>query len=158
MRKLEKCWCGYVPVALWTTFVCGANVRWTAERYPFGVGTSKKNMFAMLGICLTRWTPNKPLFGIPSGSPPSHMPRLCSHTNVNIPSCAPICSSIQTRTAPFGEVRTCVLKCVPSFTVLHYMSARTLIICIQFSQNLLKFLKNEFRILTIFPIMFSKSY
>ncbi len=37
----------------------------------------------MLGIHVTRRTPNKPLFGIRSGSPQSHMPRL--RTKVNIP-------------------------------------------------------------------------
>ncbi len=45
-----------------TAFVYAANIRWTAERYPFWVGTSKKNTFAMLGIRLTRRMPNKPIF------------------------------------------------------------------------------------------------
>ncbi len=39
----------------------------------------------MLGVRLTRRTLNKPLFGICSGSPQSHMPRLRSHTDVDIP-------------------------------------------------------------------------
>ncbi len=33
-----------------TAFVYVTNIRWTAECYPFGVGTSKKNTFAMLGV------------------------------------------------------------------------------------------------------------
>ncbi len=45
-----------------TVFVYAANVRWTVECYLFGVCTSKKNMFAILGIRLTRRMPNKPFF------------------------------------------------------------------------------------------------
>ncbi len=45
----------------------------------------KKNMFAMLGIRLTRRTSNKPLFYICSGSPQSRMPRSWSRTDVDIP-------------------------------------------------------------------------
>ncbi len=70
---------------LGTAFTCAANIRWTAKHYLFGVGTSKKNMFAMLGICLTRPMPNKPLFGICSGLPQSCMPRSRSHIDVDIP-------------------------------------------------------------------------
>ncbi len=58
-----------------TAFVCVANVRWTAERYLFGVSTLEKNTFTMLGIHLTRRTPNKALFGI----------RSHSRADVNIP-------------------------------------------------------------------------
>ncbi len=57
MGKWEKCWYGRAE-ALQTAFVCVANIWWTAERYPFGVSTSKKNIFAMLGVHLTRRTPN----------------------------------------------------------------------------------------------------
>ncbi len=64
--------------------LCG-KYRWTAGCYPFGVGTSKKNMFAMLGIRLTRQTANKPLFGIHPGLPQSRNPRSHSRTDVDIP-------------------------------------------------------------------------
>ncbi len=43
-----------------------------------------KNMFTMLGARLTRRTPNKPLFGIRSGSSQSLMSHSCSHTDVDI--------------------------------------------------------------------------
>ncbi len=56
VRKWEKFWCGHVAEAQRTAFVCATNVRWTAEHYPFEVGTSKKNTFTMLGVRLTRWT------------------------------------------------------------------------------------------------------
>ncbi len=39
----------------------------------------------MLGVCLTRQTPNKPLFGICSGLPQSRMSRSHSCTDVDIP-------------------------------------------------------------------------
>ncbi len=82
--ELRECWCGHVAVAQWTAFVCAVNVRWTAKHCLFEVGTSKKNTFAMLCVCLTRRTPNKSLFGICSGSPQSCMSRLRSRTDVDI--------------------------------------------------------------------------
>ncbi len=85
MWKWEKFGGGCVAEAQQKAFVYAANVRWTAKRYLFGVGTSKKNTFAMLGIHLTRQTPNKPLFGIRSGLPQSRMPRSHSHTDMDIP-------------------------------------------------------------------------
>ncbi len=81
----EKYWCGCVAEAQWTTFICAASIRWIAEYYLYGVGTSKKNTFAVLGVRLTRWTPNKPLFGIHSGACQSRMPRSHSWTDVDIP-------------------------------------------------------------------------
>ncbi len=62
MWKWEKCWCGHVAKAQQTKFVYAANVQRIVECYPFGVGISKKNTSAMLGVCLTRQMPNKPLF------------------------------------------------------------------------------------------------
>ncbi len=50
-----------VAKAQQTAFVCVANVQRTAECYPFGIGTSKKNTFTMLGVRLTRQMPNKSL-------------------------------------------------------------------------------------------------
>ncbi len=83
--KWEKCWCECVAKAVRTAFICAANVQWTAKQYLFGVVISKKNTFAMLGIRLTRRTPNKPLFGICLGSLQSCMPNSCSCTDVDIP-------------------------------------------------------------------------
>ncbi len=66
-QKWEKCWCGRVVEVQRTAFVCAANIRWTGECYLFGAGTSKKNTFVMLDVCLTRPTPKKPLsFGFAS--------------------------------------------------------------------------------------------
>ncbi len=79
----EKC-CECVAEVQQTAFICVANVRWTAECYQFGVGTSKINTFTMLGVHLTRRMPNKQLFGICLGSPQSRMPRSHPCTNVDI--------------------------------------------------------------------------
>ncbi len=84
MWNWEECWCGRVAETQRTVFVCAVNIRWIAKRYQFCVGTSKKNMFGMLGIRLTRRTPNKPLFGFHSGSPQSRMPRSHLCTDVDI--------------------------------------------------------------------------
>ncbi len=62
MQKWEKCWCGCVAKAPQTTFVYAAKFWWTAEYYTFGLGTSKKNKFAMLDLRLTRQMTNKPHF------------------------------------------------------------------------------------------------
>ncbi len=78
MWNWEKCRCGCVVEAKQIAFVCAANIRWTTKRYLFAVGTSKKNMFAMRGVCLTGWAWNKPRFGICSGLSQSLIPRPCS--------------------------------------------------------------------------------
>ncbi len=85
IRSWEKRWCGSVAKAQRTVFVCVANIWWTAKRYLFGVGISKKSTFAMLGVRSTRQMPNKPLFGIHSGSPQSCMPHSHLHTDVDTP-------------------------------------------------------------------------
>ncbi len=64
---------------VWRTFGAQPNA---IHCYPFGIGTSKKNTFTILGAYLIRQTPNKPLFGIRLGSLQSRMPR--SHTDVDI--------------------------------------------------------------------------
>ncbi len=66
MWKWEKSWCGRVAEGLRTAFVCAANIWWTAERYPFGVGTSEINTSTMLGVCVTRQTTFWHLFGFAS--------------------------------------------------------------------------------------------
>ncbi len=59
MHKWEKYRCGCGFKTLQTAFVCAANVRWPVECYPFGIGTSKKNTFEMLGVHLTKRMLNK---------------------------------------------------------------------------------------------------
>ncbi len=48
-------------------------------------GYFKEKHVHNVGIYLTRRTPNKPLFGIHSGSPQSYMPHSRLHTDVDIP-------------------------------------------------------------------------
>ncbi len=63
--------------------LCVVNIRCTTKRYPFGVGTSKKNTFAMLGVHLTRQMSNKLLFGIRLDSSQFYMPHSHLRTDVD---------------------------------------------------------------------------
>ncbi len=113
MQKWKKYWCGLVAKAQWTVFVYVANVRWTAKCYLFGVGSSKKNTFAMLGVHLSGQMPNKPffahmehLFGFPS-VPYSHL-----RTNVD-----PALGRLQT--AKFSKSLTCTCRFISSWCDLN---------------------------------------
>ncbi len=116
-----------------TTFAYAVYVRQIGKHYPSGVGTSKKNTFAIilmwmyihlgsqritsgtLARSLVRRTLNKQLFGIHLYSPRSRMPCLRSRTDVDAAWNKPLFACMEA----FCRVRLCLACRVQMWTRLH---------------------------------------